>query len=252
MLTVQDKLKDFPTINLISLNESSVRRAFMSYQFELYGIKKYKFNLVERFTKISQNYKLTGPYIDFCKSNGTTISHLNSMRDWYLNTTEEYGYFGDDDFTFDTVQYWNFTWNDILERMPPDWDGLQLIRVDHELQDEPGRYGSELKLLLGRWWGISCVLKRDYVRRLLEKTMLGMNHIHLECGDHIPIAEDILFLNGRVYNLPLIFDNCDLPTTYTDKPKVDTPDYHKYCKEYFLNLWTPAGIYNSIDDIMKI
>jgi hypothetical protein len=222
----------------------------MSYQLELYGIKNYNFYLVDRFTNIHQNYKLTGPCIEGISSHGTTISHLNSMRNWYLNTDEEYAFFGDDDFSLETVPYWSFTWDDFIQKLPEDWECVQLIRVDNELENDQTKYGNNLQLLPGRWWGVSSIMKRSYVAKVLEKTFLHYNHIHLEVGRYYPIVENILFLAGRVYNIPFVIDNTNFQSTYTTGQYKGAGDFHRYSSEYFLNLWKTKGLNMTIDEII--
>ena len=59
-LTIQEKLKNFPSVNYTSLRESVDRRKFMQDQFDRYGIEKTNVYLTERFNKISSMVDVTG------------------------------------------------------------------------------------------------------------------------------------------------------------------------------------------------
>ena len=91
-LTIQEKLKNFPSVNYTSLHESVDRRKFMQDQFDRYGITKTNVYLTERFDKISPMINVTGSgrfMREVVIQMGTIISHLNLLRNWYVSTDEE-------------------------------------------------------------------------------------------------------------------------------------------------------------------
>ena len=258
MKSYMDKIKNIPSVNYTSLIESHERRAFMEYQFKLYGIQKHFCYQVARYDKTKNNFILEGP-VDGVNCIGSTISHLNMMREWYVNTTEEMAIFCEDDHSFESIKYWNFTWDDFINNLPEDWECVQLARIEHDAVEEyPNKWGSELKLLPGRWWNAAALMKREYVAKVLQTHTSGFNKYHFYIDEYnFPLIENVLYLGkGRVYNIPLFFENHDLTSTYKVYWKDYHPNYeqnrnyHKVSTEHFLNLWKTEGIYKTIEDIM--
>lgn len=223
-LSYEDKLKNFPSVNYISLKESSERRKFMEEQFTYFGITKTSVYQTERYSEIFKNINIKGAelekkYIE--QQQGTMVSYINLLRNWYVSTSEEYAIFCEDDISFESIKYWNFTWNEFIQRIPIDWECLQLIRMisPWSKKDEETL---RLDLRHGRWWGSSALLKRSYVKKILDRTCTGYNEYTFDIiyADikYEPIIENILFLNlGRVYNFPMFIENINIPTTYLIK-----------------------------------
>ena len=61
---------------------------------------------------------------------GCVTSHLKAIKQWYETTDTPYAIFAEDDVSFDTAFFWKFTWNEFLEKLPYDWDVVQLAIIN--------------------------------------------------------------------------------------------------------------------------
>ena len=249
---------------MISLRECSVRRAFMEYQFKKYGVKKWNFHLVDRWTEIKDNFNVIARY-GWCinEAFGHTIAQLQSLAHWYTTTTEEHAIFADDDFSLEPVDYWNFTWSEFVEALPEDWECIQLLRVENDFSNErqiahPQYY--QLRTVRGRWWGTASLMKRNYVKKILDRHVLGYNTFKLDLLDEYPdqitdwvveIVENVLFLyKGVVYNIPMVVDALNNESTYGGSSD-DRELYYK-SRDMVLNLWKEHGKTLSVYDLTRV
>jgi len=249
------KLLNFPSVNYTSLRESVNRRDYMQGQLKYLGIEKSSVYITDRFTELT-DIKITGPLIHQISSQfGVTVSHLNLMRNWYNSCNEPYAVFCEDDISFESVNYWNFTWNDFMENLPKDWECVQLMRMVSPWYNDSHQL-MKIDLRKGRWWGSNSLMSREYVRRLLEKTCKGFNEYHLEvwAGDHaiIPIIENLLFIGiGNVYNIPLLIEDFKFGTIYKNKSAMADDDQMR-SHIGILNEWKTKGHTLDIKDIMRL
>ena len=225
-LSYSEKLKNFPSVNYTSLYESTDRRKFMQDQFDHYGITKTNVYLTERFEKISNYVQVTGTGLvapEVHTQMGTIISHLNLLRNWYVSTNEEYAIFCEDDVSFESIDHWNFTWDDFVQHLPEGWNGVQLTKVQMPYCNPAGESNLQIKLTRGRWWGAYSLLRRSYVKILLDRTCQGYNSYNLDFIDiygdqYRPIIENLLYLQAPgIYNFPMLVEHDKLGTTFENK-----------------------------------
>jgi hypothetical protein len=257
-LSYEEKLKNFPSVNYTSLRESVDRRKFMQEQFDRFGITNTSIYITERYTEIADYVKCTGSGSDnqwVTLQYGTIISHLNLMKNWYVSTNEEYAIFCEDDVSFESIEHWNFTWDEFVERLPNDWECIQLTKVVAPCTSA-GDSELKIKLKWGRWWGSYSLIKRDYVKRLLDKTCIGYNEYHLDTiwGDmeYEPIIENLLYLGvGTVYNFPMLVEHKEIPTTFLHKLETSN-ESQELSHKFILEEWRTRGRTLSIDEVMTI
>jgi hypothetical protein len=255
MFSLKEKLKNFPTVNYISLYESNDRREYMESQFKRYGIKSNVY-LTERYTEIKDNFVINGQYVkDVEVQIGTVISHLNNLKNWYTSCNEPYAIFCEDDISFESIEYWNFTWDEFMNHLPQEWECVQLIRMESPLNDEAI---SRLKLIpfWGRWWGSHALMKRSYVKKLLDAYCVGYNKYQLEVmGDmYMPLTENILFLGlGTCINVPLLTEWSEFRDLIYDseKNKISIDD-QAISSNIIRNLWRTEGANVTIGELLKL
>lgn len=277
-ITDQEKLKNFPTINFISLRESENRRKVLYEMFEKCGITKVRPHIFESFDK-NQNlienidsimscqlFLEMKHYCDISKYLDALTSHLKSIKEWYDNTDEPYAIFCEDDLSFDTVKYWNFTWNEFFNILPKNWECIQLAvaRDDLFLYFQPEVY------LRNRCWDdFSCVcylITRNHAKNLLDNYYDGNTfYLNYKGSDAFlrpqickePIIETLIYTVFKhignegmsVFTFPLFIENCEIQSDVWNNRSIHNM---QNSPNEILNWWKTKGKYFSVEDFKKI
>lgn len=260
---ITDKLKNFPPVHFISISESENRRKLLYEKFEKHGITNVTPHIFERYDDIQYDVN-GGPYAHTVTGpgRGCIVSHLTSMKDWYFDTDEEYVLFCEDDLSFETVPYWNFTWEEFFNSLPETWECVQLSWV----RDDMFKFSTEGITLRSRCWcdWSSCafLMKRSHVKKLIGqyyrngKINLQYGGIDSELRDEwalYPVAEQVLYtvftpLNyTTIYGFPLFVEDvygCE-STMYGGS----IMNFKSY--ETIMNWWKTIGKNLTLDQIIK-
>ena len=231
---MNNKLENFPSVYYVSLEECKDRQDNIERQFAEYGITPTAI-LSKRFAE--SNDVVTGKYAYTLNegTKGCVVSHLRAIKNWYENTDEDYGFFCEDDLSLETIQYWNFTWEEFIKKIPLDAECVQLltIRGDFETFELRERQWND-------WGATAYIITRDYVKMLIN-TYIRNDTYHLEVpnSEVMPLIENILF-SGKTYTAPLFVENIEFNSTFVgsdddvnDGQKRD----HYYAHETVLNYW---------------
>ena len=208
-----NKLFGFPTAYYMSLEESEDRRKNLENQFSEYGIKLNPI-ISKRFDESDD--VVTGKYVHQLNdgTKGCAVSHLKAVNHWYKSTNEEYAFFFEDDLSLETVDFWDFTWNEFIEKLPSDWECVQLLTVRNNFDT------FELRERYWDDWGASAyILKRDYAKKIIDN-YCQENSYHLEIPNTevMPLIENILFTTiGKTYTVPLFVENIRFQSTFVGK-----------------------------------
>jgi GR25 family glycosyltransferase involved in LPS biosynthesis len=252
-------LENFPSINYISLYESVDRRQRFQKQLKKLGITRSTLYLTDRLSKFRDSLIIE---VDFAENlsdhiMGVTISHLNMLRNWYTSCNEPYAIFCEDDVNFASVDYWNFTWNDFICNLPQDWECVQLMRMGTDPNGPKENQYFNLNLTFGRWWGSHSLMKRSYVKKILDKFVKGHNHYHFkiynnqENVSYYPIAENVLFLSvGSVWNFPLLVEFAKNTSTNPDAPII--PNNVLISHKRIMHLWKTHGLTLDIKQALTV
>ena len=96
---------------------------------------------------------------------GCAVSHLKAIKKWYDETDESYAFFCEDDLSLETVEYWNFTWEEFVESIPEDADCVQLLCLR-----ESGSF-SDFRFRRREWndWSVTAyIITRDYAEKIIK------------------------------------------------------------------------------------
>lgn len=256
----QDKLKNFPSINFVSIEESQNRRDLLYKQFEEYNLTKVTPHIFEKYD--DSKHTLIGNSLDKFVGNvrGPVTSHLKAIKKWYFDTDEEYAFFCEDDLSFETVKYWNFTWEEFFNNLPKDWGCVQLCWVR---EYEMFRFSySGLKLRPRCWcdWSACAYLiTRDHAKKLISNYYRdGTFNLDYVGNDHAerpewalrPTAETIIFSKvSPVYGIPVFVENSlNFKSTWADQ--VSFPNEYSY--HTVIDWWKTEGKNFSISDLMNM
>ena len=253
----QNKLTNFPPVYYVSLSDSTDRQQAFEKQFLLNGIENVK--MIEAYDGRKDDYRykpdiVDGLHFETLDSGGiaVTISHLKAIIEWYNNSDSDYAIFFEDDMSIDSVNDWNFTWNEFISILPENWKAIQLSLIkDNITQDD-------MKLNQKVWWSWSAgsyLIQRNYAKELIDYFYQNEKYYLKIKGEEntIPCIEHCLFALGigDVYTVPLFYENINFVSTFyqhfiqkTHKDlQIDSSNYVKYW-------WKIAGLNKSLDDLM--
>jgi hypothetical protein len=252
------KLTNFPAVNYITLYENTARMEFMNAQLTKYGIYHVAW-MNHRYTEFQDTINITWPpgtvmdNTEFQKFShpGTIISYLNAMKNWYDTTNDEYAIFCDDDMSFESIDYWNFTWQEFLDALPQDWDSIQLVRINNwnvGLINNAIKFEIPSLQIRKREWddfGGAGLFKRAYVKKILDRHWIDSVSFNFTISDvdkpffYYATIENVLFreLSQNIYNIPLLVEHPF--STTLNVPKMAYSHDRSY--EYYSTLWKMYG-----------
>ena len=238
---LNNELEGIPSINCISLEESLDRRQDIQKQFKKYNVNHVDFLISKRFD--DSNDIITGTHVNTLNKGtaGCCVSHLKNIQKWWVNTTEPYGFFCEDDFSLETVKYWGFSWKDFIEQLPNDWEIVQLLTIRKDYLDLNVR-----KRIWNDWSATAYVIKREYAKKIIDTYCVDDKFVLelLPPNNNIqPLIENILFVPGNCYTVPLFVENTKFNSTFntTEDKDVHIQDQqksnHLHSSKTVLQLW---------------
>jgi GR25 family glycosyltransferase involved in LPS biosynthesis len=271
---MKTKLHNFPPVYAISLKKSSERRENLATQFKQYGIDEINFILSERETDFL-NVKIVAegeenhyPYdVNSLYGNpniAVLISHFRAIKQWYYNSTSEYAFFCEDDLSLQNVQYWNFDWENFLEKMPENLGCAQLSLIREFFWDHGDKFR---RRAIDDWSATAYLLKREHAKDLLEQYCIEENCFnvkvktnHLEYilwGNFLwalhPGVEHIIFSEFTprfcVYSFPLFSEEIKFDSVAGEFYGVTTGYCHKESNQTVTEWWENIGQYRTLDEI---
>jgi dTDP-4-dehydrorhamnose reductase len=261
------KLKNFPTINAVSLKESSDRRNVLSSSCLKYEGLNIIFHEYERISEkecseIEYNEKNIGDYVQNNLSFlGAITSHLKTIKKWYDTTDEEYGFFCEDDLSLETLEYWNFTWDEFMAMLPSQWQTVQLsLTRPPEIFLKHYKNGIHFKPRSWDDWScVAYIIKRSHAKRLIDNYYSE----GIFCLDYCGIDKDIrlniytnvgpetitytTFEYNTNYTFPLFVTNSNFDSTVWDSENSHPKDYISEVTTW----WKTVGKNKSINQLFN-
>ena len=199
-----NKLVGMPRPNIINLKECEDRREYIKESFQKYGIDDIKFHMYERYE--NSDIKFGGDMnLVERTTKGVTSSHFLTIKWWYENTDEDVGIFFEDDVDLSTVEHWNFTFEQFINRMGTKWGALQLCNVHESYPVMIPRMREQHD------HGLQCyMIKRKYAEKFVRYYWnKGDDTIYyrMPLGSGLSTENNVLWGFGRVYTFPLFNHN---------------------------------------------
>ena len=123
-----------------------------------------------RTVDIRDQLNITGPHLNPAGISSevlsVAVSHLHMIYRWYTETDEKIGFFCEDDINFSLVDHWNFDIDEFVERLPNDWQVMQMSLIK---EDPVNR--SDMRIRRKRWNDWSCcayMMRREYAKEILD------------------------------------------------------------------------------------
>lgn len=240
---MKDKLVNLPEVYYISLSDSTDRQQSFKNQFLLNDFQNIK--MIEAYDGRKNNYCTDKSVVDgfhFEQMDSgqiaATISHLKAIIEWYNNSDSEYAIFFEDDMSIESINYWNFNWQEFVKELPKDWDVIQLSLIKSEIQE------SDMKLNSRNWdinWSAgSYLIKRIYAKKLIDLYFTDKKYfLKIKYNEEaIPYVEHILFAPAvtNAYTIPLFYEDINFVSTFYQhfiksthkETQVDSSNYVKY------------------------
>jgi GR25 family glycosyltransferase involved in LPS biosynthesis len=265
---IKDKLTNFPPVNFISIVESQDRRDLLYKTFKKYGISDITPHIYEKYD--DGQHKIVGKDVDNIipkHHRGPVTSHLKAIKEWYETTNEDYAFFCEDDLSFESVQYWNFTWEEFFNKLPENWECVQLCFISTADWYTDSRLYDENHVFRYRdWCDWSCcayLIKRSHAKNIVQNYFngdeiileyKGIDYEGRERSDHrwlIPTPESMVysyFKENSIYFIPLFLESLNFKSTWVTDESQNS--FHTYSNISVLNWWKTIGKNLSLDAII--
>lgn len=252
----KDKLKDFPPVHFISIEESTKRRESLFRKFESHGIKNITGHIFKRYEEGDGVLKGNRVKDLRLESKGPVTSHLKAIKKWHQETNEPYAFFCEDDISLETVKYWNFTWREFFESLPKDWGCVQLAWI----RERFFHFGHKLRNRCWcDWSGCAYLISREHARMLIEAYHPDDDfHLDIKGSDvavredwaMVPVIETVIFSAlTRIYSIPLFAEDVvECNSTYQEGQGYMHLDSHQKA----LDFWKSEGKNMRLDELVDI
>jgi GR25 family glycosyltransferase involved in LPS biosynthesis len=234
-MTTKNKLKNFYPVYVINLKRREDRKLYIQNLFLENEIDNYQFieafdvkdNIEHIYHAKNQKEEIASPSLM-----ATSASHLKAIEHW-LNTSEtDYAIICEDDISFDTVNYWNFTWKEFIDEIKFYWDIIQLSIC---YSSSNLNYKLQKKKDSDFFYGAQCyIIKRNYAKTILKKYLVeGKYNFDFPALEIISDAKLLYGHSDHVFVTSLFSENTKLnnDNVYPD------PGNPHYEKEKIINFW---------------
>jgi GR25 family glycosyltransferase involved in LPS biosynthesis len=237
------KLKNFGPIYYLNLDDQPERKDYMESQFEYWDLHNY--TRISAYDGRNDDLSdiLVGRYPEMMSSGeiGCVTSHLKAIKHWYETSDSPYAIIMEDDCNLELVNYWNFTWEDFISRVPYCWDVIQLaiICTGDIVVPIHSRFVND--------FSTACyVITRHHAEKLLKYHVRGEKY-KLDNGvKPRPVADDLIYNSGVTYATPLLLYKIELGSTI-HPDHIDI--FHRQSRDGILNFWQQAGPQLTLEQI---
>ena len=224
------KLKNFGPLYYINLDGQPERDTAMQSMCKYWELNPTRISAFDG-RNTSLNHILEGSHDIGISSGevGCVTSHLKAIKQWYETTDTPYAIFAEDDVSFDTARFWKFSWDEFVEKLPYDWDVVQLAIIN------PGVVYASMH---ARWvndFSTACfMVTRHHAKKLIDHHCVG-DKFRLDQGvKPRPVADDLIYNCGRTYAIPLFHYKIEMGSSiHPEHIEV----FHKGSHEGILSHW---------------
>jgi GR25 family glycosyltransferase involved in LPS biosynthesis len=232
-----DKLKNFGPVYLINLKDHTHRLENARKEFDKYGVTDYAVIEAVDGRNSDLSNLISGDYPRLKASEiGCVMSHIKALNHWLETSNSDYAIIMEDDFSFDTVQFWQWDWEYVYNNIPKNADIVQLIMIKNDPvtfsihKKQP--YKKETNMTYS--WSTACYLiKREYAQKLVKIHYSKQKYRLPHHGYKNQAADVILYNLGNAYSIPLFTHMLDIKNSINHQHG----SFHSRSKENIDNWW---------------
>ena len=203
---------NFPhQIRYLNLDHRTERDEYMRSQFKKYGLT----NTKRVSASIFSEEKISGLKGNFLESHFKTqprymsvlVNRAEMIKDFLNDEDEDVCMMIEDDLSFLTTKYWNFDWFEFYEKLPKNWDCVQLHIIGEKY----------VPLKLVPWTrnnhSAACILiTKRYAEKFVDMFFdngwnFSHNYGYQDIGYHVHSGDFIPYQVGVTYSFPLFITN---------------------------------------------
>jgi hypothetical protein len=251
------KLDNIPPIYYFNLEHRTDRREYLEKQFSDYGVTDYYRVNSSRYSVDNYEEWKSKVVIDKLRTKiwflATLVDRMQGIIDWYNSNISETCLMVEDDICFEPVKYWSFDWKTFVNRLPCNWECVQLHIIGE-------RY---VNMSLSKWTrnnhSTGCILiNRSYAEKLIkfhyinDKFVLysnyGYNSIWPEY--HYQSIDFVLYQIAVTYSIPIFTTNYNFLSDGSRNGQIN--HMSKNCDEVVLDWWKNKSTEYTLDDIFYL
>lgn len=238
---MKNTFKNFGPIYVINLKRREDRRQHMESEFKKHNIKNYQFFEAVDGSDESIKEKIICNNLPISNNElACGMSHLYVIKHWLETSNSEYAIIMEDDTSFETVQYWPWTWEEFLDKIQEPYNMLQLAITNTRPIN---------KTLHLREFFDSCancyLITRQRAEELIKSRFVDDKIIFSE--DRNYAVPEGIYTMAMCYSFPLftyIIDESDL----SKDRQINAEPIHIKSRNEVINFWKtkPKNIYKRL------
>jgi hypothetical protein len=239
---MKNALKDFGPIYVINVKSMEDRLAHIKKEFNKHNVKDYK--IIEAVDGSNEDLSLLVDNIDSIPLSkpeiATSISHLKAIKSWLDNSDSDYAIIIEDDLTLETVNSWQWTWNEFLSKIDTYYDIFQLS-IQNNYKINTSLHYREIRDSCAGCY----IIKRSWAEKLISKHVAD-NKFIFAGKDRSRLVADGLVYNGAIcLSFPLFTYSTDFESSI-NKEHVNT--IHLKSRNETLEFWKthPKTLYRQL------
>ena len=241
------KLHNFPPVLWINCDKDSHRTEYMEDQFEYWNIKEHVrvvgIDARDEDEDVSQYLKGIVPDGLNPGEVGCCLSHMKAIKYMIEETDWDKCIIMEDDVNFNTVKFWNFTWNDLTGHLPHDYDVMQFTIIN------PAEVHITMHpRFINDFSAAAYLITRHHVEKVYRMHVRGKKY-KLDNGV-MPRAtsEDCILYSGKTYAFPIFLFSLDHgPAIHNEHIDI----FHKNSFNGVNEFWTTQGSQIPLEQLMR-
>ena len=241
------KLHNFPPVLWINCDKDSHRTEYMEDQFEYWNIKEHVrvvgIDARDEDEDVSQYLKGIVPDGLNPGEVGCCLSHMKAIKYMIEETDWDKCIIMEDDVNFNTVKFWNFTWNDLTGHLPHDYDVMQFTIIN------PAEVHITMHpRFINDFSAAAYLITRHHAEKVYRMHVRGKKY-KLDNGV-MPRAtsEDCILYSGKTYAFPIFLSSLDHGSAIHNE-HIDI--FHKNSFNGVNEFWTTQGSQVGLDQLMR-